>query len=115
MGSEFQRKQAAAYKKRLDHSLLALGTADLFTQNPTRAPRIIAAELVGSICPKAGEDLVIQRKGKALIALQGLTEVAMLESPPLEVAQFVEDSCGVAKGIVEVVHDEAAILEISIC
>lgn len=115
MGSEFLRKQAASFKKRLDRSLLALGTPDLFTKTPTRAPRIVAAEMVGSprVCP--GDDLVLQKNDAGLVFLRGLTEIATLESPPVEVIELVDASFGCAKGIVEVVHDEASVLEISIC
>jgi len=115
MGSEFLRKQAAAFKRRLDRSLLALGTPDLFTQSPTRAPRVVAAEIVGRSQVRPGDDLVLQKKGKGIVALQGLTEVATLPSPPLEVLELVEASFGCARGVVEIVHDEAAVVEISVC
>lgn len=115
MGSELLRKQADAFKKRLDKSLLALGTPDLFTQTPTRAPRIVAAEMIGSPRVEAGEDLVVQKKGKGLVVLQGLTEVAALPSPPIEIVQMVEASFGSAKGVVEAVHEDASVLEISVC
>ena len=101
MGAEFKRKQAAAFKKRLDKSLLALGTPTLFTQTPTRAPRVIAADWIGNPHLKSGDGLLIQKKGSALVAMQGLTEVGIQPNPPAELIKLIDDSFGCAKGLIE--------------
>lgn len=115
MGSELERKRAAAFQKRLNKSLTKLGTPDLFTQEPTRSPRVVAAELIGNPCLSLGDKLVVQKKGERLTVLHDLTEVAYLANPPAEISAAVEESFGMAKGIVRAVHLEAAVLEIAIC
>jgi hypothetical protein len=46
MGAEWERKRAAGFKKQMDQGLIALGTPDLFTQQPTREPRVVAADII---------------------------------------------------------------------
>ena len=50
-----------------------------------------------------------------LIAARGLSEVAYLTNPPADVLSAIEASCGVAKGVVEHVHDDARVAEIAVC
>lgn len=115
MGAEFIRDAAASFKKGWDRGLVKLGTADLFTQQPTCAPRVVDADLVGDASIRAGEYLVIRKVGDRLVAARGLSEVAHLTNPPADVLSAVEASCGVAKGLVEHVHDDARVAEIAIC
>jgi hypothetical protein len=115
MGSEWERKRAAAFQKRLNKSLVKLGTPDLFLQEPTRVPRVVAAEIIGNPRISLGEKLVVQKKGQRLTVLKDLTEVAYFANPPAEIYAAVEASFGIAKGIVRAIHQEAAVVEISIC
>jgi hypothetical protein len=49
------------------------------------------------------------------VGRRGFTEVARFSSPPSNLLQAVEASCGIAKGTVEQVHDLAGVAEISLC
>ena len=115
MGSEWERKRAQGFKKRLDKKLVELGTPNLFTQQPERAPRVAAADIADGASVKAGQDLLIQRIGNRLAVMCGLQEVGQLSKPHSEIISAVENSFGVAKGVVRVFHQEASIAEISRC
>jgi hypothetical protein len=115
MGSEWERKRAAGFKKQLDKGLLALGTPDLFTQQPARAPRVVAANIIANVSIKAGQDLIIQKIGDRLAVMCGLKEIGQLSNPHAEIISAVQTSFGVAKGTIQVFHEEASVAEISIC
>jgi hypothetical protein len=115
MGSEWERKRAAGYKKQLDQGLLELGTAHLFTQQPTRVARVVAVDISAGNSVAEGERLILQKKGGRLSVMRGLKEIGRVLNPPSEIISFVEKSFGVAKGIIEVFHAEALIAEISVC
>jgi|ERR1700680_3407992 len=115
MGAEFIRAAAASFKKGWDKGLIRLGTADLFTQQPTCAPRVIDAVIIGNASFDTGENLVIRQIGTRLVAARGLSEVAHVTNPVPEILRAVEASCGVAKGIVEHVHKDAGVVEIAVC
>jgi len=115
MGADFIRDAAATFKKSWDRGLVRLGTADLFTQQPTCAPRVVDADLVANASIRAGETLVIRKVGNRLVAARGLSEVAYLTNPPADVVKAIEASCGIAKGVVEHVHDDAGVAEIAVC
>ena len=114
MGADFIRDAAATFKKSWDQGLVRLGTADLFTQQPTCAPRVVDADLVGDASIRAGETLVIRKIGNRLVVSRGLSEVAHLRSPPADVLRAIDASCGIAKGVVEQVHDDAGVAEIAV-
>ena len=115
MGSEWERKRAEGFKKRLDKGLLELGTPNLFTQLPERAPRVAAADIADGALVKAGQDLVIQKIGNRLAVMCGLQEVGQLLNPHSEIVAAIEKSFGMARGIIQVFHEEASVAEISIC
>jgi len=115
MGSEWERKRAEGFKKRLDKRLVELGTPNLFTQQPERAPRVSAADIADGALVRATQDIVIQKIGDRLAVMCGLQEVGQLSNPHPEIVSAVENSFGVARGIVQVFHQEASIAEISIC
>lgn len=115
MGSEWERKRAAGYKKQLDQGLLDLGTAHLFTQQPTRAARVVAVDINAGNSVAKGENLILQKNGSRLYVMRGLKEIGRVLNPPSEIMGFVGKSFGMAKGIIEVFHAEAQIAEISVC
>jgi hypothetical protein len=115
MGSEWERKRAAGYRKQLDQGLVELGTPHLFTQQPTRAPRVVAADIIAGTSVVEGENLVIQKIGNRLFVMRGLSEIGQLSNPHPEILSVVETSFGVARGIIQVFHPEASVAEISVC
>jgi hypothetical protein len=115
MGSEWERKRAEGFKKRLDKGLVELGTPNLFTQRPERAPRVAAADIAEGTSVKEGQTLMIQKIGTRLAVLCGLQEVGQLLNPHSEIVSAVEKSFGVARGIIQVFHEEASVAEIAIC
>jgi hypothetical protein len=115
MGSEWERKRAEGFKKRLDQRLVELGTPNLFTQQPERAPRVAAADIADGISVSPRQDVIIQKIGNRHVVMCGLQEVGQLSNPHPEIISVVENSFGMAKGVVQVFHLEASIAEISIC
>jgi hypothetical protein len=115
MGSDFIEKVAPACKKSWDRARLRLATAGLFTDEPSCAPRTIAGDIVGDEKVALGEGLTVETEGRRLVARRGLTEVVRFNNPPPEVMRAVEQSCGVASGRVEEVHELARVVEISLC
>lgn len=115
MGADFVEKAAPTFKKSWDRARVALATADLFTREPNCAARTAVAELVGGAKLSVGDHLIVEADGSGLIALRGNTQVARFTNPSVELIKAVRDSCGVAKGTVEQVHDLAGIAEISLC
>ena len=115
MGAEFIRAAAPSFKKGWDRGLLRLGTADLFTQQPTCAPRVVDADLVGNASLDIGDTLIIRKLGGRLIAARGLSEVAYLTNPPADILRAVEASSGIARGTVEHIHQGAGVVEIAVC
>ncbi|MDR4308495.1 hypothetical protein IHQ68_17895 [Chelatococcus sambhunathii] len=115
MGADFIEKATPTFKKSWDRARVALATADLFTREPTCAARTAAAEIIGNARLRAGEQLTVEREGEGLVALRGNSEVARFTKPAPELVKAVRDSCGVAKGVVDQVHDLAGVAEISLC
>jgi hypothetical protein len=115
MGSEWERKRAAGYRKQLDKGLIELGTPHLFTQELTHAPRIAVADIIAGTSVTEGENLVIQKIGNRLSLMRGLSEIGELPNPHPEILSVVETSFGVAKGIIQVFHADALVAEICVC
>ncbi len=115
MGSEWERKRAEGFKKGLDKRLVELGTPNLFTQQPERAARIVAADIAAGLSVKEGQYLIVQKIGNRLAVMRGLQEIGELSNPPSEIIGAVERSFGMARGIIHAFHEEAAVAEISIC
>ncbi|MFO1100368.1 MAG: hypothetical protein U1E81_19425 [Xanthobacteraceae bacterium] len=115
MGADFIEKATPTFKKSWDRARVALGTADLFTREPSCAARTAAAEIVGRAKLSIGDRVTVEPHGAGLVALRGNTEVARFTKPSAELVKAVNDSCGVAKGVVEQVHDLAGVAEISLC
>jgi hypothetical protein len=115
MGAEFIRDAARSFTKRWDHGRRMLGTADLFTRQPTTAAASAPFELGGSAELHPGDRLTVEKLGDCLVARNGLSEVGRNLHPPADLLRAVEQSCGVAKGTVEIVHSVAGVAEISLC
>jgi hypothetical protein len=115
MGADFIEKATPSFKKSWDRARVALATADLFTREPICAARSAAAEIVNCAKLRVGDRLTVEPQGETLVALRGNTEVARFTKPSAELVKAVNDSCGMAKGVVEQVHDLAGVAEISLC
>ncbi len=115
MGADFIEKATPTFKKSWDRARIALATADLFTRSPCGAARLAAAEIVGNATLQIGDHLTVESQDGGLAALLGNTEVARFTKPSPDLVKAVAESCGVAKGIVEQVHELAGVAEISLC
>ena len=115
MGADFIEKATPTFKKSWDRARRELATADLFTNPPSSAARTAAAEVIGNAQLKVGDRLTVEAQDGALIARRGNTDVARFTNPAPALVRAVEQSCGVAKGTVEQVHDLAGVAEISLC
>ena len=115
MGTDFVEKATPTFKKSWDKGRLKLTTADLLTQEPNCAQRTFAADLCQGSRVVRGEQVTVEKEGATFVVRKGLTEVARSDNPPPGLLTAVEQSCGIAKGTVEIVHDDAAVAEISLC
>lgn len=115
MGADFPEKAAPTFKKSWDRGRVALATATLFTNQPTRLVRTVAADVVGGACMQAGDVLVVEADGEGLAARRGNVVVARIGTCRPDLRAAIETSCGIAKGTVEQVHELAGTVEISLC
>ena len=115
MGADFIEKAAPSFKKSWDRGRVAVATANLFTKQPASLVRAVPADIVGGASLKAGELLVVEADSRGLAARRGNVIVARIDACRPELMAAVEASCGVAKGLVEQVHDLAGTVEISLC
>jgi len=115
MGVDFIRRAAKTLKKSWDKSRVELGTADLFTREPSPLARTAPFEVAQNTTVCAGDLVTVETEGTALVARQSLTEVARTKDPPSELYRAVKDSCGLAKGEIRQVHNLAGVAEIALC
>lgn len=115
MGVDFLQRSTKSFLKAWDEGRKALATADLFTAQPSPATRCAPFVLVHNVTLCAGDTVVVEADGKALVARQGLGEVARTDDPPPQLLEAIRNSCGVAKGTVEQIHPLAGTAEISLC
>jgi hypothetical protein len=115
MGIEFIRKAAKSFRRRWDEGRRELGTSDLFTQEPRQCPRTLPFDLGSSFDVHIGEMVTVEAEGNALVARLRLVPIARADNPPTEVLRAVQESCGIAQGTVQQVHDLARVAEISLC
>jgi hypothetical protein len=115
MGIEFIRKRAKPYKRRWDIGRRDLGTADLFTREPTCVGRLLPFDLTQTAALNVGDTVTVELNNGDLVARSGLSEVARAQNPPTDILSAVQHSCGIAKGLIEHVHGLARVAEISLC
>ena len=115
MGLDFIQLRAKPYRKRWDNGRKALATADLFTRETSCAGRSAPFDLDGGAALHEGDTVVVEAQGTSLIARQCLAQVGRIDNPPAELWRAVLDSCGIAKGTIEHVHNFARVAEISLC
>lgn len=115
MGIDFIRKAAPSFRKGLDRRRIELATPNLFTQQPTSAPRAYAAQLRGDKPLAVGEKLGVRLDGQNVLATRGLDLVAVFKSPTAELKSALSASFGEACGTVQAVHSAAWIAEITVC
>lgn len=115
MGADFIEKAAPSFQKSWDRGRVSLATSTLFTAEPSRLVRTVAADVVGEVRLQPGDVLVVQVEGGGLTARRGNAVVARAEGCRPGLIAAVEASCGLAKGTVEHVHNLAGAVEISLC
>lgn len=84
MGQDWMPKAEKAIRRRLDRARVELSTPQLFTQEPTCAGRVAAAELDIGAQAVVGEDLVASMEGNTARLYRGNTPVGRLTSPSAE-------------------------------
>lgn len=115
MGIDFIRRAAPSFHKGLDRRRIELGTPDLFTRKIEGSPRAYAAAVQNGEKLAAGEKLCVCLRGEQVIALRGLSTVALVRNPTAELVNALVASFGEACGVVQVVHEIASIAEITVC
>jgi hypothetical protein len=116
MGVEWLQERAKAFKKSWDKGRLALGTANLFTQQPQFAAACtVPGTIVGAVALQVGERLLIERNDDHYVARRDFAVVARLTTLHDSVREALDRSSGIGTGTVECVHEIAGIVEISIC
>lgn len=115
MGIDFVRRAARSFHKGLDRRRIELATPNLFSQQPTAAPRSYAANLGTGKSLAEGEKLGVRLDGERVIAMRGLDPVATFDRPPAELVKALAASHGEACGVVKQVHGMAQMAEIDVC
>ena len=96
MGQDWIPKAEKAIKRRLDRARIELSTPQLFTQEPTCAGHVAAAELDIGAQAAVGEDLVASMEGKEVRLYRGHTSVGRLTAPSTEQVTALTQSPAVA-------------------
>jgi hypothetical protein len=115
MGSDFIDRGKRTFAKSWDRARIRLCTSDLFTETPGCAGHSAAFDLLGDLGLKPGDTVVVAKEGCELVARNGLTTVGRAPNPPNDVLRAVEESCGMAKGMIDRLHTAAGVAEISLC
>jgi hypothetical protein len=115
MGADFLECTKKTIRRSWDRERVSLATSDLLTREPGRAGRSVVGEIIGGAKLSPGEKLTVEKDASGLVARRGLTEVIRVSQAPPDVIRGVEESCGVAVGTVDQVHDTARVAEITIC
>jgi hypothetical protein len=114
-GIGFSRKGKALLQKDVRSRTSGPATADLLTKATSCAARTAVADIVEGQSLEVGEQITVEVENGKLVGRRGFTEVARFNSPPSNLFQAVEASCGIAKGTVEQIHHLAGVAEISLC
>lgn len=96
MGQDWIPKAEKAIKRRLDRARVELATPELFTQQPTCAGRIAAAELDVGAEAVVGEDLVASMERNEVRLYRCNTPVGRLTAPSAEQVTALKQSPAVA-------------------
>lgn len=115
MGLDFIRKTTKSFRKRLDQSLIELGTPDLFDKELECEPRTYTATILSNKNLHPGEEVSIYLRDNKIIAQRCMEPIAVFVSPPKEVFEALQESYGEAYGTIQEVYESAATAEITIC
>ena len=115
MGVDFISKTRKSFRKRLDQSLVDLGTPDLFTRKPSCQPRTYAGTVHTGAGLDLGEEVIIRFCDGEVIAQRGIDIVAEIHTPPMELVSGLMEAGGVAYGIIQEVYEMAGTVEVAIC
>jgi hypothetical protein len=115
MGADFIRKAAKTFTKSWDRHRLDLATPTLFTTEPSCVASTVAADIVDGVTLREKERLTVQTLNGQLVALRGLSTVAVINKPSAEIAAALDAACGIAQGTVEHVHTLSGVADISLC
>jgi hypothetical protein len=115
MGADFLERVRRTIKRSWDRQRVALATSDLLTRQPDCVGRSVVGEIIGDARLARGERLTVEKDERGLVARRGVTDVIRIEGAPPGVIRGIEESCGVGVGMVNQVHDQAGVAEISIC
>lgn len=115
MGVDFLERVRKTIKRSWDRQRVALATSDLLTRQPNCAGRSVVGEIIGDARLAPGDKLTVEKDAGGLIARRGLTDVVRIPDAPADVVRGIDESCGIAVGTVDQVHDRARVVELSIC
>lgn len=115
MGVDFIQRTKRTFEKHLDVQRAHLATADLFTREPTDCSPTLVARLTSPAAVKEGQELIAEIADGEVIFSVGHVQVGTAIKPNPVVVAAIADSCGVAAGVVEVVHAISQTAEIRLC
>ena len=112
MGQDWIPKAEKAIKRRLDRARVELSTPHLFTQEPSCAGRIAAAQLDMSAHAAVGEDLVASMESNEVRLYRGNTCVGRLTAPSAEQVTALAQSPAIATVCDVLPHTDGRSLEV---
>jgi hypothetical protein len=115
MGTEFLNRTKKTIAKRIDLQRAALATPVLFTIKPGDRPRSYVATIVAGTNVAGGESLIAEVRNGSVKMRRGNEVVVSLDNPPSEVIAGIENSGGVANGIVQRVHKLSGKADVTLC
>jgi len=102
MGVDFICEQSGKpWRKRWDKGLDRFKSPGLFDVQFSNKQRIVTADLNGGSNLKAGDQVVVQCDGQAVIVCSGHRQVGAIHGSPADVRAAIKGCGGVALGTVE--------------
>lgn len=115
MGTEFLNRTKKTIAKHVDAKRVALSTPTLFTVIPTNRPRSAVISLAAEVSVANGEALLVETCGGRVSVRRGNSLVGSYDNPSNDVISAIEQSGGVANGVVQRVHKLSKKAEITLC
>ena len=115
MGVEFLKRTKRTISKSIDTNRANLSTPDLLTRTPEDQPRCLLAAIAPGACLITGDVVIVETHDSSLLARRGNTIVARFKNPPAAYVSAINQSGGVAGGIIRKVNTISKTVDVSIC
>ena len=115
MGADFLGRTRKTISKHIDRRRVELATSDLFTVTPNNCPRTYVATIAAGRKVVDGESLIAEIQDGCVMMRRGNDIVVFLDRPPNEIVVAIDNSGGLANGVVQRVHKLSGKVDVTLC